>query len=82
MSTAVYASHMGELGDGIEARRRKLFRYASTFGMSRDERIELSEILLRRDITSWHDLTPDQVDRLLDAFEGAALIMHLLETRV
>ena len=73
---------MGEPNDGIEARRRKLYGYAKTFGMSRDERIELSEILLRRDIKSWDELSPEQVSRLLDAFEGAALIMHLLETRV
>lgn len=67
--------------NGIENKRRKLFAYADTFGMSRQERIDLSEILLRRDITSWQDLTDSQVDRLLDAFEGAALIIHLLETR-
>lgn len=64
-----------------ENKRRKLFAYADTFGMSRQERIDLSEILLRRDITSWQDLTDGQVDRLLDAFEGAALIIHLLKTR-
>lgn len=78
----VYANAMGDTEDAIEARRRKLFRYAKTFGMSREERLDLSEIILRRDIPSWDDLNSTEVSRLLDAFEGAALIMHLLETRV
>lgn len=65
----------------IDARRRKLFGYADTFGMTRQERIDLAEMILRRDVTSWKDLNSEQVNRLLDAFEGAALIMHLLQTR-
>lgn len=67
--------------DDTEIRRRKLFGYADTFGLERDDRIALAETLLRRDITSWRDLNREQINRLLDAFEGAALIMHLLSTR-
>lgn len=73
---------MDDREDVIDVRRRKLFGYAATFGMSRQERIDLAEMMLRRDVTSWKDLNGEQVNRLLDAFEGAALIMHLLATRV
>lgn len=68
-------------GEGFDARRKKLFIYASNFGLTRDERIELSEMLLRRDITSWNDLSESQVLRLLDAFEGAALLHYLTQQR-
>lgn len=62
-------------------RRRKLFMLANNAGMSREERIDLAEYLLRRDIDSWKDLTDMQVGRLLDAFEGHALINYLLSQR-
>ncbi len=60
---------------------RKARSYATSHGMSRDERIDLAEIILRRDISSWADLTEPQVERLLDAFEGHTLIRHLLDSR-
>jgi len=66
---------------GSAGRRRKLFTYADSFGLTRDERLELSEMLLRRDIASWKDLTDIQVLRMLDAFEGAALLLHLTQER-
>ena len=65
----------------IEARRKKLFIYARMFGLDRDERLEFAQLLLHRDINSWQDLTDQQMGRLLDAFEGAALLNHLLTTR-
>lgn len=66
---------------GSAGRRKKLFLYADTFGLTREERIEFSEMLLRRDVESWKTLTDVQVVRLLDAFEGAALLMHLTQER-
>jgi hypothetical protein len=55
---------------------------AAEFDMTRDERIELAQYLLRRDITSWKQLTDAQVGRLLDALEGAQLILQLISMRV
>lgn len=49
--------------------------------LSREERIELTQYLLRRDITSWEQLTDDQVVRLLDALEGYQLVRDLLAMR-
>jgi hypothetical protein len=63
------------------ARRRKLFSLADQLGLDRDERIEFSRALLWRDITSWSNLTPEQVDRLLDALEGYVLVRWLLTNR-
>ena len=62
-------------------RRRKLFLVAKEIGLTRDERIELAQYLLRRDITSWKQLDEEQVLRLLDAIEGYSLIRQLEQLR-
>ena len=64
-----------------EARRRKLMASAKEVGLTREERIELAQYILRRDITTWKTLDDDQVLRLLDAFEGFHLIVELLAQR-
>lgn len=58
-----------------------MFKVAGDIGLTRDERIELVQYLLRRDVTSWKHLTEDQVRRVLDALEGYELISALLEMR-
>lgn len=50
-------------------------------GLTDEERYELATILLRRDITSYSQLTDEQVNRLLDAAEGYEKIKHLLDVR-
>jgi hypothetical protein len=67
--------------EGPAARRRLLFVRAAAFDMTREERIELAEYVLRRDISSWKDLTDQQVCRMLDVLEGAALVIHMLGQR-
>lgn len=54
---------------------------AKEIGLTREERIELAEYLLRRDITTWSTLDDDQVSRLLDAFDGFHLIVEMLAQR-
>lgn len=56
---------------------RKAMKYAHDYGLSRDDRLGLAEVLLRRDVTSWTELSEDQLVRLLDALEGYALVAHL-----
>lgn len=56
---------------------RKALKYAHDFGLDRDDRLSLAEVLLRRDVASWKDLSEDQLVRLLDALEGYALVRHL-----
>ena len=65
----------------VAARKRKLFALSDTFGLTRDERLELACYLLRRDITSWKDLNDHQVCRLLDALEGTELLLQLISMR-
>jgi hypothetical protein len=67
-------------GDSV-ARRRKLFLNCDRLGLSKQERIELAQYLLRRDITSFKQLSDEQVNRLLDATEGAELVLVLLAQR-
>ena len=60
---------------------RKLYKVAKEIGLRRDERIDFAQILLRRDITSWTQLSDIQERRLLDALEGYELISELLSQR-
>lgn len=65
--------------------KRKLYLLADEiFGKDargREERLELSRYLLRRDITSWATLEDAQILRLLDALEGHHLVETLLAQR-
>ena len=72
---------MGSAGGSEAARRRKLFKLADDIGLDRDERIEISRAVLWRDITSWGSLTPEQVDRMLDALEGYVLVQWTIMNR-
>ena len=63
------------------AQFRALMARADEIGLTRDERIELSCYLLRRDITTWKSLDNEQVLRLLDALEGFHLVVELLAQR-
>lgn len=60
---------------------RKLFLLCDEiFGkgdQARQQRLELAEYLLRRDISTFDDLDPAQVLRMLDVCEGYQLISHL-----
>lgn len=61
--------------------RRKLHVLADEIGLVRDERIEIAQYLLRRDITSWSQLDEAQVARMLDALEGFGLVVEQLAQR-
>lgn len=73
---------MADEGLSQSAARRKVYQRAKELGLSRDERLHLAEILLRRDVRSWSDLDEAQVLRLLDAIEGFELIVELARQRV
>lgn len=67
---------------GQSPQMKKLFLLAREVGLNRDERIELSCYILRRDVRSWKDLDEVQVRRMLDALEGAQLVRSLFDLRV
>lgn len=56
---------------------KRLQALANSCAMSRDDRLELAEVLLRRDITSWNDLTNREAQLLAAGMEGFAYICHL-----
>ena len=70
-----------EQADPRTVKFRKVMHYVDLYRMSRDERLGLAEYVLRRDVASFKDLTEPQLERLLNAFEGHALIQHLLNSR-
>lgn len=65
----------------LEARRRKLFVLADHLELSKDERIELSQVILRRDIVSWKGLDEEMINRMLDALEGAEKYREIVRQR-
>ncbi len=58
-----------------------MFLLADMIGLTRDERIELTQVMLRRDITSWKQLDDVQVLRMLDVLEGYEKVRWLLDVR-
>lgn len=51
--------------------------YCQLYELTREDRISLAQMILRRDITSWSELDEGQMTRMLDALEGYGLICHL-----
>lgn len=63
------------------ARLKKLFQLCDEIGLERRDRLELAQVILRREITSFKQLDDVQVCRLLDAAEGYEKILWLLATQ-
>ena len=59
-----------------------LMAQAGNLKMTREERMDFAEFFLRRDVTSWKNLSDEQVPRLLDGFNGHHLLNELLHQRV
>lgn len=62
--------------------RRKLYLLVSELGLNRIERLEIAEYLLRRDVSSFDSLDEDEVLRMLDALNGALLVLEQFRQRV
>ena len=61
--------------------RKRAFAMARELKYTRDERLELAEMLLKRDCASWETLSEAEICRLVDAMEGFALIHHQISQR-
>lgn len=76
---------MGAPVDLLERHRKmraKLLIVCKAFALTREDRLDIAQHLLRRDnITSYNDLTIDEVARMLDALEGAVLVAHICLNR-
>lgn len=55
----------------------KAMGYARRYNLTREDRLQLAEVLLWRDVHSWKTLNEPELCRVLDALEGYALITHL-----
>jgi hypothetical protein len=60
---------------------RKLMKLCDEIPLTRDERLELATIMLRRDVDSFKTLDDDQVARMLDVVEGYEKICALIKLR-
>lgn len=50
--------------------------------LDREERLEFASMLLATEVESWKELTPEQVERLLDALDGAHYLGEVKRQRV
>lgn len=69
---------IGRIQGSPDSRLVKALALARDIGLTREDRMDLAEKLLWQDCTSWKQLDPAQVDRLLDALEGYESISWLL----
>lgn len=60
---------------------RHLYALCAERDLTRDERHELAEMLLKRDVVSYASLTASEIDRLVDALNGYHYVLTLLELR-
>ena len=59
-----------------QTQRRRAFAAADRAGLTDEERCELAEMLLKRDISSWSELAGYDWARVIDALDG----WHLVDT--
>lgn len=55
--------------------------YCDLYGLDREDRTGLAEMILRRDVESWTTLTEPELIRMLDALEGYGLIGYAIACR-
>lgn len=60
---------------------KRAFALANALGIDRAERLELTEMLLGRDVTSWKQLVHYDVVRMVDAMVGVGLVSILKDVR-
>lgn len=56
---------------------RRGFAAADRAGLDREQRIALAEFGLKRDVTSWDDLSLPELRRVVDMLDGWAYVMVL-----
>lgn len=64
-----------------DTRRKRAFALADALHLTREERHELAEMLLKRDVASWGSLSNAEMGRMVDALEGYALTHALMLQR-
>lgn len=62
--------------------KRRLFAQSSSLGFTPQDRRDLAEMILKKDIESWKTLTFGDANRLIDAFEGFEKISWILTNQI
>lgn len=61
--------------------RKAIMATCGAFGLTRPMRLEIAATFLNRNLDSFSDLCPDELSRLRDAFDGAALVASVCMER-
>lgn len=64
-------------GRPTDGMRKAMFATANELKLSRDDRLELAEMILNRECDTWGSLDIDEAGKLLTAMNGYILIRHL-----
>jgi hypothetical protein len=64
-----------------EQQHRRLFALATDLGLTREERLEIAEQLLGRDVQTFKHFTAYDASRVIDALAGAALCREVMDQR-
>lgn len=62
-------------------RRKMAYALAKQLGLSREERHELAEFILKRDVRSWNELSDSQMERLADGLNVTVCVATLISQR-
>lgn len=57
--------------------RRRVFAICNAFDLDRQDRLEVATVLFDRNVDSYADLSPDELHRLRDGFEVAAIVCKI-----
>lgn len=68
-------------GRPTDRMRKALHAQANELLLDRDDRLELAEMILEREVDSWGSFSFDDASKLLTAMKGYTLIRHLRTRR-
>lgn len=79
MTAVRQARNKAKRGDNeVTAEQRALaFKLANELLLDREDRLELAEVTVGRDITSWSELTWEEMSRVIDSLNGYVHVRHL-----
>lgn len=60
-----------------DEQRALAFKLANELLLDREDRLELAEVTVGREVTSWSELTWDEMSRVIDALNGYVHVRHL-----
>jgi hypothetical protein len=61
--------------------QRRLWSLTRSIGLTDEERMELADQVLKRDVTTWSTLSVDEMRKLGDYLHGFELVFALLQLR-